>query len=141
MTKNSSYNGNSLIKRSGVSEEWTSDKILEWVKCKDDPIYFIEKYIKIVTIDHGLQPMILYDFQKEIICGILDNNKLIAACARQLGKCHHKDTRYTIRNKKTGVISSITAKEFHESCTPGIEHKLSKLSEEVQRAIQEFSVQ
>lgn len=80
------YNGNPLLKGANVPIEWTEDQVREWLKCKDDPIYFIEKYVKIITIDRGLQPMKLYEFQKQIILGITYNKKLISACARQMGK-------------------------------------------------------
>jgi hypothetical protein len=83
---NKGYNGNSLIKTVGAKQDWTLEQVQEWTKCKEDPIYFIEKYIKIVTLDYGLQPMKLYPFQRDIILGIVNNNKVIACCARQLGK-------------------------------------------------------
>jgi hypothetical protein len=111
---NKGYNGNLLIKTVGAQQDWTLDQVQEWTKCKEDPIYFIEKYIKIVTLDYGLQPMKLYPFQRDIILGIVNNNKVIACCARQLGKCVDKNTKYTVRNKKTGEIRSLTAQEFHE---------------------------
>lgn len=86
MAGTSGYNGNPLLVGANVQRDWTADQIIEWAKCKNDPIYFIEKYIKIITLDHGLQPMKLYNFQKEIILKIVNNNKLISACARQMGK-------------------------------------------------------
>ena len=124
------YKGNPLIFGAGTSRDFTLDQAMEYAKCEKDPIYFIEKYVKIITIDHGLQPMKLYDFQKEIIHSITVGNRLISACARQMGKCHSKDTKYTIRNKKTGEISTIAAEDFHEKHmhqTP----KLSILSEAI----------
>ena len=51
-----SYLGNSLLKASGVPLNFTKEEIEEYLKCADDPIYFIESYCKIVTLDHGLQP-------------------------------------------------------------------------------------
>jgi hypothetical protein len=80
------YNGNQLLKSAGVPIGFTAEQVAEWVKCSTDVIYFIEKYIKIVTIDYGLQPMILYDFQKEIILNVINNKESLAVCARQLGK-------------------------------------------------------
>ena len=114
MADNTNYNGNILIKKSGVQVDWTSDMIKEWNKCAEDPIYFIETYIKIVTLDHGLQPMVMYPFQREIVLAMVNDNRVIANCARQLGKCQHGDVKYTVRNKKTGQILSLTAQEFHE---------------------------
>lgn len=60
------YNGNVKLKRKGVSIDWTVDQIQEFIKCSKDPIYFAEKYIKIVHVDHGLIPIQMYDYQKEI---------------------------------------------------------------------------
>ena len=65
--KPTSYNGNPLLKAAGVEIEWTTDNVDEWLKCRDDPIYFIQTYIKIVTLDHGVMPMILFEYQKEIV--------------------------------------------------------------------------
>lgn len=86
MNKLNSYNGNQLIRRSGVEIEFTQEQLDEWIKCRDDPVYFTSKYVKIVTIDHGLQPMQPYDFQKEIITKALNHNRLIVKTARQNGK-------------------------------------------------------
>lgn len=83
---NISYKGNPLIFGANTKKEFTLDQAMEYAKCEKDPVYFIEKYVKIITLDHGLQPMILYDFQKRIIKGITDNNRLVSACARQMGK-------------------------------------------------------
>ncbi len=110
----SSYNGNNLLRPSGVPIEFTAEQVTEWIKCRDDPIYFVTKYVKIVTLDHGLQPMNPYDFQKEIITKALTKRKLIVKTARQAGKCHSQNTKYRIRNKQTQEIIEITAAQFHE---------------------------
>ena len=34
------YNGNSLVKRDGVTHNFTKDEITEYQKCMTDPIYF-----------------------------------------------------------------------------------------------------
>lgn len=81
-----SYKGNPLLFGANTKKQFTLDQAMEYAKCASDPIYFIEKYIRIITLDHGLQPMKLYNFQKEIIKGITDHNRLISACARQMGK-------------------------------------------------------
>lgn len=86
MTERLAYKGNPLIYGIGVQKEYTLEQALEWEKCKNDPIYFIENYIQIVTLDYGLQLMKLYPFQKNIIKTFFDSDKLIAACGRQLGK-------------------------------------------------------
>ena len=44
----SSYNGNSLLKPIGFEMSFTIEQVTEILKCKDDPVYFIEKYCKII---------------------------------------------------------------------------------------------
>ncbi len=83
---NEGYLGNQNLKRSDIVVEWTPDLIKEFAKCADDPIYFAEQYIKIVHVDHGLIPIVLYDYQKEIINAITDNRRVTVATSRQAGK-------------------------------------------------------
>jgi hypothetical protein len=80
------YNGNSNLKRKGADIEWSQDLILELYKCKKDPIYFAQKYIKITHVDHGLIPIDLYDYQREIIQKIGKNRRVIVGTSRQAGK-------------------------------------------------------
>jgi hypothetical protein len=81
-----SYLGNSLLKASNVPLNFTKEQIEEYVKCADDPIYFIENYCKIVTLDHGLQSFKLYDCQKNKVKVIHENRKVILMEGRQQGK-------------------------------------------------------
>lgn len=113
MTRPSAYNGNQQLKAAGVEIEWTEDNISEWIKCQADPIYFIENYIKIVSIDTGVVPMILFKYQKDIVDQLKNNRKTAAVICRQAGKCVTGDTLINIRNKKTGEIKTISMSEFH----------------------------
>jgi len=80
------YNGNQLLKRKGVQIQWEHDHVKEFIKCSSDPIYFAEKYIQIVHVDHGLIPMNLYDYQREIINKISHNRRAAVVTSRQAGK-------------------------------------------------------
>ncbi len=80
------YNGNQLLKRKGVQIQWEHDQVKEFIKCSSDPIYFAEKYIQIVHVDHGLIPMNLYDYQREIINKITHNRRAAVVTSRQAGK-------------------------------------------------------
>ena len=80
------YLGNANLKAIGVDLEFTEDQIQEYLKCAKDPIYFIESYCKIVTLDHGLQPFKLYDCQKNKVNVIHSNRKVILMEGRQQGK-------------------------------------------------------
>ena len=80
------YLGNPLLKKSNVPVEWTKEQILEYQKCMENPIYFIKNYIKIVSLDEGLVPFKMYDFQEDIVDTIHDNRFTICKMPRQSGK-------------------------------------------------------
>ena len=74
MTNNDEhYLGNPLLKKANIPIEFTAEQIEEIGKCYDDPIYFAENYVQIVTLDKGLQPFRMYDFQKNMIQRFHDN--------------------------------------------------------------------
>ncbi len=64
----------------------TEEQIREYVKCSKDPIYFIENYVKIITLDKGFVQISLYPFQKQAITDINDNRRVIVKAGRQVGK-------------------------------------------------------
>ena len=66
--------------------QFTLDQVQELLKCKDDPIYFIEKYCLIISLDRGLVPFKLYDCQKKKVDVIMNNRKVILMEGRQQGK-------------------------------------------------------
>ena len=80
------YNSNQNLKAAGVPIQFTQDQVQEIVKCTQDPIYFIENYCYIVTLDHGLQKFNLYDCQKKKIDIIHNNRRVILMEGRQQGK-------------------------------------------------------
>jgi len=84
--KNENYLGNSNLKGADVRIDWTPEMIKEWIKCKNDPIYFAQNYIKIVHVDRGLITIDLYDYQEEIIEKFYNNRRLAVVTSRQAGK-------------------------------------------------------
>jgi len=80
------YKGNPNLKSAQVRHEYTEDQVTEFLKCSDDPIYFIQKYVKIVSIDEGLVPFDLYPFQKDIVGTFHKNRFTICKLPRQSGK-------------------------------------------------------
>ena len=80
------YLGNPNLKRANVQQEWTKEQVEEFSRCMKDPIYFIKKYIKIVSLDEGLIPFDLYNFQKEMIDTFHNNRFTICKLPRQSGK-------------------------------------------------------
>ena len=82
----SGYRGNKKLKSKGVQLEWSQERLQEYLKCAKDPVYFAEKYIQIVHVDRGLIPIILYDYQKEIIEKITNSRRATVNTSRQAGK-------------------------------------------------------
>lgn len=80
------YLGNPNLKKVNTPVEFTEEQILEYQKCAKDPLYFMEKYIQIVSLDEGLVPFKMYDFQKKIVETIHNNRFTICKLPRQSGK-------------------------------------------------------
>ena len=86
MATNDVYLGNPNLKKAGTELQFTKKQVQEWVKCKSDPIYFATNYIKIISLDEGLVPFDMYDFQKKILQDFHENRFNIAKLPRQTGK-------------------------------------------------------
>jgi len=54
--QNENYLGNPNIKKDGIVSNFTEEQVIEYAKCMKDPVYFIEKYAKIISLDKGLIP-------------------------------------------------------------------------------------
>ena len=88
------YLGNPNLKKANTSIEFTEENIIEFLKCKEDPVYFANNYIKIVSLDEGLIVSLdegltqfhPYDFQEKLIHNFHNNRFNICKMPRQTGK-------------------------------------------------------
>ena len=80
------YLGNPNLKKANTAIEFNQEQILEYVKCKNDPVYFSQNYVKIVSLDEGLVPFKPYDFQEKLINNFHENRFNICKMPRQTGK-------------------------------------------------------
>lgn len=80
------FKGNPLLKRAGEKVEMSRAHVREFRKCMKDPVYFAEKYIKIVHVDKGLIPIKLYEYQKRILNALKEHRFNIILSCRQSGK-------------------------------------------------------
>ena len=85
-SKSNKYLGNANLKSAGVNINFSPEQIEEYMKCANDPLYFISNYVKIVSLDKGLVPFEPYDFQEEMIESVHKNRFVIMKCPRQSGK-------------------------------------------------------
>lgn len=80
------YLSNPLIKKDGIEYEWTPHEIEEYAKCMTDPIYFAEKYVKIINLDGGMVPYEPYPYQKQLYENFETERFNICLFPRQAGK-------------------------------------------------------
>jgi len=86
MSTTEQYLGNPNLKKANVATNFTPEEVQEYIKCSEDPVYFIKTYIKIVSLDKGLIPFDMYDFQVDMTRKFHDNRFNIAKLPRQSGK-------------------------------------------------------
>ena len=80
------YLGNPNLKKANTAIEFTEEQIVEFLKCKEDPVYFANNYIKIVSLDEGLTQFHPYHFQEKLINNFHENRFNICKMPRQTGK-------------------------------------------------------
>jgi len=80
------YLGNPNLKRANTQIQFTEEQVVEFLKCKDDPVYFALNYIKIVSLDEGEVPFKLYPFQEKLVRRFHENRFNICKMPRQTGK-------------------------------------------------------
>ena len=122
--KSTSYRDNPLLKKVGVNVNYTQEQVEEYIRCSKDPVYFA-RHMKIISLDHGLMPFAMYEFQKDMIRMFNENRFVITKCPRQVGKCFYINTPIKLRNKSTGEIIETTIGEFY-----GQRNETNILSEE-----------
>jgi hypothetical protein len=86
MVVNAGYNGNPKLRRAFVQVAMTQQQVMEYDRCRRDPIYFIKKYVKIVVLGKGIQPFELYPFQEDMINVFQKERFVICKIPRQSGK-------------------------------------------------------
>jgi hypothetical protein len=86
MSTSDVYLGNPNLKKANIAQEFSPEEVQEYLKCADDPVHFILNYIKIVSLDEGVIPFTMYDFQVDMVKSFHDNRFNIAKLPRQSGK-------------------------------------------------------
>ncbi len=75
-----------LIKKPNAKTSYTLEETDHLAKSSENPIYFIENFIKVQHPTKGSMPLILYPFQKRMVKAFHKYNKVVALTGRQLGK-------------------------------------------------------
>jgi hypothetical protein len=83
-SQNYLHQGMRGTRKANLSFSFTNLEMLEYIKCYNDPIYFIEQYCKMQTPD-GIRPIALYESQKESIRIYQEHKCIIYLSAIQSG--------------------------------------------------------
>ena len=100
------YLGNPNLKKANTPIEFSEENIREFLRCKEDPVYFARNYIKIVSLDEGLVPFNMYDFQEKLIRNFHNSRFNICKMPRQTGKsttCVSYLLHYAVFNDNVNV--------------------------------------
>ena len=100
------YLGNPNLKKANTPIEFDANQIEEFIKCKDDPVYFAKNYVKIVSLDEGLVPFNMYQFQEKLIRNFHNHRFNICKMPRQTGKsttCVSYLLHYAVFNDNVNV--------------------------------------
>ncbi|MDX1532720.1 MAG: terminase family protein [Nitrosopumilaceae archaeon] len=92
------YQKNEQLLNKKEKPEYSTMQKLEYIKCMRDCSYFTQKYIKIISIDDGVIPFNLYDYQHELLNKYQNNRFIITLQARQTGKMIDLDTPIMTHN-------------------------------------------
>lgn len=83
MAKNSEYE---IIKKGYTKDSFTRKHLVDLALCSDDPIYFIQNFIKVQHPTKGSIPLILYDYQVDMVRAFHEHRFVVGLTARQMGK-------------------------------------------------------
>tara|TARA_Y100000310_G_scaffold341607_1_gene441298 strand:+ start:3861 stop:5564 length:1704 start_codon:yes stop_codon:yes gene_type:complete len=79
------YLGNPKLKAVGEQVAFTKDNIIEWKKCRDDVIYFMTNYVKVID-DGKLVALVPRAYQEKMVSVFQKNRFSINMLPRQAGK-------------------------------------------------------
>lgn len=85
LVANPFYENNVMILKADLVFERTEEEMHEWIRCKNDIIYFAERYCKLMT-PKGIQNIILRDYQRDYLKHLEKNRLSIFLSCRQSGK-------------------------------------------------------
>lgn len=85
LVANPFYENNTKLLKGDLVFDRTQEEIQEWLRCKNDIIYFVEKYCKLMTPE-GIKNVKLRDYQVKYLQHLITNRLSIYLACRQCGK-------------------------------------------------------
>lgn len=81
------FTGNIRIRGVGVPVQWDEQRLAEFTRCAEDPLYFFRNYVYIKDVDK--ENLVLFkprSYQEEMLDKMLHNRNVIVKLPRQCGK-------------------------------------------------------
>ena len=85
LVANPFYENNTKLLKGDLVFDRTPEEIQEWLRCKNDIIYFVEKYCKLMTPE-GIKNVKLRDYQQNYLNHLMNHRLSIYLACRQCGK-------------------------------------------------------
>jgi hypothetical protein len=85
LISNPFYENKTYLLKGDITFKHTEEEIEEWLKCKNDIVYFANKWCKLMTPE-GIKNIILRDYQIKYLKHLVDNRLSIMLSSRQSGK-------------------------------------------------------
>ena len=136
------YLGNPNLKRSNVQVEFTAEQISEYLKCKNDPVYFAKNYIKIVSLDEGEVPFSMYPFQEKLVRNFHEHRFNICKMPRQTGKsttCVSYLLHYAIFNANVNIAILANKASTARDLLGRLQFAYEKLPQWMQQGIEVYN--
>lgn len=96
LVANPFYENNTKLLKGDLVFDRSKEEIEEWLKCKNDIIYFVEKYCKLMTPE-GIKHVKLRDYQQKYLKHLMDHRLSIYLACRQCGKCVSLTTKVKLK--------------------------------------------
>lgn len=100
LKKSPFYHGDLDLRKANLTFQYTQEELEEIIKCKNDIVYFANKYVYLKT-PTGMQHIKLRPYQIKLLKQCQDNRFNILLQSRQTGKCSSFNSLVKIR--KNGV--------------------------------------
>jgi hypothetical protein len=110
------FRGNTFLRKAYLPFEMSKEETDEYTKCSQDIIYFAEKYCKIQLKNGIIDNFKLYDFQKEYLNFLENQNRIVNMSSRQTG-ISYMHAIYLLKQMlfnvdKTYVCVGVFSKDF-----------------------------
>lgn len=94
-----------VIKKPYQVVDYTPKMAAEVVRCVNDPLYFMENFMRIQHPMKGTLPFKAFGYQTGMIEAFHKNRNCIALTARQMGKCIDQNSMITVDGEQVPVKS------------------------------------